>query len=918
MSVQKVIAVIDGNSLMHRAFHAISAPLTAPDGTPTNAVYGFMVMLVQFIQEHKPDAVVCAFDAGKPQFRIDKLPQYKANRPPMDENLRPQFAVVEEILNALNVPVVKIPGIEGDDILGSVAHEAAKLNMTAQLLTGDKDAYQLINDAVSVFTTVRGTSSLGVYDAQAVYDRYGVWPRQFIDYLGLMGDSADNIPGVSGIGPKKASNLLQKFDTLEGIYQHIDELRGKDKEHLCEDKEQAFLSREIATIRNDIPLGLDLQHLVFPACDFARVHSALVKYNLKALAKRMRELLGQAEGAGTSAGAGAAGETSAGSSSASGESAGAGLDNAASLDDDAYDRFEVRFVMKSDEALQFVEDALQTHTRLALAYRSIDAPLLFQSADVLACASSSGLALISGDDAPRMLARIITQGSFAAYDVKSLVQQVFPADSAQPSPLSEHDVISMDAFDVRLASYLLHSSEQNQTLNFLAESYLHQSLPVLDEDDNASAVCLEADVVSQLVPTLTQLLQNDASWKVFTTIDAPLVGVLACMERTGAAIDSPRMSEILKDTSEKLQNYQKKITELAGESFNIDSPMQLAHILFDVLGLPPGKKTQRGYSTNSAELERLSLMHPLPKAILEYRELAKLRSTYLTTLLDLAAGSADGFIHTTFNQTITTTGRLSSSDPNLQNIPVRSELGRSIRSCFVPRASDEVFLSADYSQIELRLLAHLSGDAKLIEAFNSGTDFHTLTAAHVFGIPVEQVSPAQRSHAKAVNFGIVYGQQAYGLATSLGISRAEAKDMIDSYFAVYPQVRAYLDETVQFARKHGFAQTMFGRKRHIPQLRSTNKNISAFGARMAMNHPMQGSAADLIKLAMIRVARVIDEEHFDAHLLLQVHDELDFSVKQNQVEDFRKRVLDCMEHVVDLSVPLCVDARIAPNWAEAH
>ena len=889
MSLQKVVAVIDGNSLMHRAFHAISAPLTAPDGTPTNAVYGFMVMLIRFIQEQKPDAVVCAFDSGKPQFRIDKLPQYKANRPPMDENLRPQFAVAEEILKALNVPVVKISGIEGDDILGSVAHQASKLNMASHLLTGDKDAYQLINDTVSVFTTVRGTSSLGIYDKQAVFDRYGVWPRQFIDYLGLMGDSADNIPGVSGIGPKKASTLLQKFDSLEGIYEHIDELRGKDKEHLCEDKDKAFLSRDIATIRNDVALDLDLETLVFPQCDFAYVQTVLNKYNLKALVTRIRELLHEDESA-------------------------ADVTDGSSM----HDRFEVRVALQSDEALAFVENALHAHTRLALSYRSVDTPHLFQSAHVLACASDAGLALVSSDDAPQLLARIIKQGSFAAYDVKSLIQQVFPADSALPSPLSNRDVITMDAFDVRLASYLLRSSEQNQTLDFLAESYLHQVLPDHDESDNTACVCLEADVVSQLVPELCQLLQNDSSWNVFTTIDAPLVGVLACMERTGAAIDSQHMSDILQETTEKLQRYEQKITELAGESFNIDSPMQLAHILFDVLGLPPGKKTQRGYSTNSAELERLSVLHPLPKAILEYRELAKLRSTYLTTLLDLADHSADGFIHTTFNQTITTTGRLSSSDPNLQNIPVRSELGRSIRSCFVPRAHDEAFLSADYSQIELRLLAHLSGDTKLIEAFNSGVDFHTLTAAHVFGIPVEQVSASQRSHAKAVNFGIVYGQQAYGLATSLGISRAEAKDMIDSYFAVYPQVRHYLDETVQFARTHGFAQTMFGRKRHIPQLRSTNKNISAFGARMAMNHPMQGSAADLIKLAMINVARIIDEEHFDAHLLLQVHDELDFSVKQNQVDDFRERVLDCMEHVVELSVPLRVDARIAPNWAQAH
>ena len=532
----------------------------------------------------------------------------------------------------------------------------------------------------------------------------------------------------------------------------------------------------------------------------------------------------------------------------------------------------------------------------------------------MAVSASQGCAVFADDAAFSQLARLVAGGNFAAIDVKAAVHRVYPADNALPALVDDGQLMSMRAFDLGLAGYVLNSSVSEYTYDVLLDTYMGGVLPeAKTEEQRATA---QAVAARALVGPLTRALEDEGSERAYFDIDLPLVAVLAIMERTGAAIDVERLAQLGASTGEEIEGLRTQIFELAGQEFNVDSPKQLGHILFEVLGLPARKKTQRGYSTDAKVLKDLAEIHELPALVLRYRELAKIKSTYIDALPRMRAG--DGRVHSSFNETVTTTGRLSSSDPNLQNIPVRTQFGRHIRECFVPLEPGCKFLSADYSQIELRLLAHLSGDEALIQAFTSGADFHASTASRVFDVPIDQVTPEQRSRAKAVNFGIVYGQQAFGLAQSLGISIAEAKGMIDRYFEVHPGVRAYLDETVEQARANGYAQTMFGRKRHIPELRAANGNTRGFGERTAMNHPMQGSAADIIKLAMRQVQERLMEEGFKARLLVQVHDELDFSVPDGEVEALSAMVRDVMEHVAELKVPLLADISAADTWAEAH
>ena len=507
--------------------------------------------------------------------------------------------------------------------------------------------------------------------------------------------------------------------------------------------------------------------------------------------------------------------------------------------------------------------------------------------------------------------------AFAALDAKAALHEVYPVDSAEPAQLDETTVLGCDAFDVALAAYVLNSSTGKYPLASLAETYLDAALP--ESRDEREAASIEAQAVRALVDVLSAQLESDGTADVYYKIDLPLVGVLAYMERNGAPIDTEALAELGASTLSEIDELKARIYALAGEEFNVDSPKQLGHILFEVLGLPHGKKTKSGYSTDAQVLKKLSTAgHELPSVVLHYREFAKIKSTYIDALPAIANRYGDKRVHTSFNETVTSTGRLSSSDPNLQNIPVRTDFGRKIRACFGALRPGDVFLSADYSQIELRLLAHLSGDEHLVAAFNSGADFHAATAARVFGVPVEEVTPQMRSRAKAVNFGIVYGQQAFGLSQSLEIPMAEAKEMIDRYFEAYPGVRAYLDQTVAIAKEKGYAETMFGRRRHIPELASRNAVQRGFGERTAMNHPMQGSAADIIKMAMNEVARRLVDEGFEAKLLIQVHDELDFSVPESELERLGAMVKDVMENATNLSVPLIADVSWGTTWAEAH
>ncbi|MCI8367211.1 MAG: DNA polymerase I [Eggerthellaceae bacterium] len=889
MESSKKVAVIDGNSLMHRAYHGVPPTMNAADGTPTNAVFGFLQMILKFIDMEKPDAIVCAFDAGKPSFRIEQLEQYKAQRPPMDDELRVQFPIMEELLTSMGIPVVKVPGWEGDDILGTVAARDEALGYRTLLITGDKDAYQLATDATSIVTTKKGLTDVQVYGPAEVEERYGVTPAQFIDFLGLMGDSSDNIPGVAGIGPKNAAKLLAQFGSIEGVYEHVDELKGKQKENIIAGRESAFLSRKIATIVTDLDFPLDLEGLSFPSFEPESVQEAFGKYSLSSQMSRVLALVGASPAQVPAA--------------------------------------EINFgelVGEEDAARALVGAAIEEGrligiARIAAADRAGEAQAsLFadEPQDLLAFACGEKTAVLEPPFALELLADVVARGTFAALDLKELLHCVLPADSSIEALVTEQQLMANRGFDVSLAAYALNSSSRSYALESLCEDCGLGALPAFETEEEQVACAAEA--LRQLVPLYEERLKEDGSADPYFEIDLPLVAVLAAMERVGVEIDTAGLADLAAFAEGQLDALSAEIYEQAGEVFNIDSPKQLGRILFEVMGLPAQKKNQRGYSTDASVLKELAKVSEVPALVLRYREMAKLKSTYLDALPKLAQRAGDGRIHTMFHETVTTTGRLSSSDPNLQNIPVRTDFGRRIRECFVPLDEDSLFLSADYSQIELRLLAHLSADEHLVAAFNSGADFHTATAARVFDIAPEDVTPAQRSRAKAVNFGIVYGQQAFGLSQTLDIPVAEAKEMIDRYFAAYPGVRRYLDETVADAKQLGYAETMFGRKRHIPELKAKNYQQRSFGERTAMNHPMQGSAADVIKLAMRRVQQRLMEEGMAAKLLIQVHDELDFSVPRDEVEQLAALVKEIMENVVELRVPLTADVSWGENWAEAH
>lgn len=870
----KTVAVIDGNSLMHRAYHAVPPTMTAPDGTPTNAAFGFLSMLLKFIEMEQPDALVCAFDKGRPKFRMEALEQYKAQRPPMDEELKAQFPVIENLLAAMSVPVVALPGWEGDDILGTVAARDEELGYRTLLVTGDKDAYQLASDLTKIVTTKRGITDVVIYGPEEVEERYGVTPDQFTDFLGLKGDKADNIPGVPGIGDKKAASMLQAYGNLEGIYANLDKFKGKQLENLTNCKDDAFLSRQVATIVRDADFELDLESISFPNFDPEQVTKAFTDVRMMAHLAKILKLQGS---------------------------------EATSIDLGSWDNF-----VEGDEAKAAIE--LPTGGYVPVAWALDPQASLFGDGLTVAVNLGDSTAVFRDEEAKEALAFLVREREIAAADAKSLLQVVFPADTAQDALVSRGEILDAHMFDVTLAAYVADSNNGAAALNALMERYAGAVLP--DEKDPQKQVALQAAAIGALVDPLAQELEKEGARKVYDAIDLPLVGVLACMERTGAALDVDHLKALNESTGAEVDRLRAAIYASAGHEFNVDSPKQLSEVLFDELGLTPKKKTRSGYSTNASVLKELTDEHELPGLMLEYREYAKIKSTYIDALPRMRA--EDGRVHTSFNEMVTTTGRLSSSDPNLQNIPVRTDFGRQIRTCFVPLNAGEVFVSADYSQIELRLLAHLSGDEHLIASFNSGEDFHASTASRVFGVPMDDVTPQMRSRAKAVNFGIVYGQQAYGLSQSLRIPFYEAKEMIDRYFEVHPGVRAYLDDVVAQAHKDAYATTLFGRRRYIPELKAKNAAQRGFGERTAMNHPMQGTAADIIKLAMRQVQDELVAQDLGARLMLQVHDELDLSVPESEVEEVSDLLTSVMESVVELSVPLLVDVSAGANWAEAH
>lgn len=909
---RRTFAVIDGNSLMHRAFHAVPPTMNAPDGRPTNAIFGFLNMFLKMIDAFNPDGVVVAFDKGKPRVRMEMLPQYKAQRPPMDPDLHAQFPMIKELLAALNVPILQSEGWEGDDILGTMARLGEEAGCDMLLVTGDRDMYQLVTEHVNVVSTRKGLSDVAIMTPESVDDLYhGITPALVPDFYGLKGDTSDNIPGVPGIGPKKASALIAQYGSLDEVIAHADEVKGKMGENLRAHIDDALLSRKVATIRTDAPVELDFEATSFPAFSADEVSAALGTLGITAMQNRFLALIGGEGGAAAStfeipavlrAAAGDAGALGAVAAEVS-RVIDAGEWVAAVVDDD-----------KEEGALFGLTRTLWLATSKGL--------FALEEGDSGAAAEVEGFNFAHGVIAG-VLARLFMEGRVASPDMKALLHELSPIDSSELELMDPLAVDSTRIFDTVVAAYLLDSDRSEFDEVYLADTYLQMALPAArgaegaGEDAPAPAARTAALTLALVAPLRDRMARENAA-NVFDGIEMPLVPVLAKMERAGMLVDPDRLHSLSEGLAIQISEVERSIRDLAGdETFNIGSPMQLSHVLFDVMGLPTKglKKTKRGYySTNAKVLSDLARDHEIVRLILDWREKSKIKSTYLDTLGPLRRG--DGRVHTTYNQTITATGRLSSSDPNLQNIPTRSELGRTVKTAF-SAGEGSVFLAVDYSQIELRLLAHLSGDEHLVRAFNEGEDFHAETAARVFGVPVSEVTPDLRSRAKAVNFGIVYGQQAYGLSQSLHISMAEARDMIDRYYEAYPGVRTFLDNVVARAKQTGYAETMYGRRRHIPELKAKNPQLRGFGERTAMNHPMQGTAADIIKIAMARVSRRLEEEGFAAHMILQVHDELDFECPVNEVERLTAMVRDVMEHIVDLRVPLIAEASTGVTWADA-
>ncbi len=911
---RRTFAVIDGNSLMHRAFHAVPSTMNAPDGRPTNAIFGFLNMFLKMIDAFNPDGVVVAFDKGKPRVRMEMLPQYKAQRPPMDPDLHAQFPMIKELLTALNVPILQSEGWEGDDILGTMARLGEEAGCDMLLVTGDRDMYQLVTEHVNVVSTRKGLSDVAIMTPESVDDLYhGITPALVPDFYGLKGDTSDNIPGVPGIGPKKASALIAQYGSLDEVIAHADEVKGKMGENLRAHIDDALLSRKVATIRTDAPVELDFDETSFPAFSADEVSAALGTLGITAMQNRFLALIG---GEGGAAAASSVFEIPAMVRAAAGDADALGA--VAAEVSRAIDAGEwVAAVVDDDKE----EGALFGLTR-TLWLATSKGLFALEEGDGGTTAVVDGFNFAHGVIAG-VLARLFVEGRVASPDMKALLHELSPIDSSELELMDPLATDSTRIFDTVVAAYLLDSDRSEFDEAYLADTYLQMALPAARGaegagEDAPAPAARTAALTLALVAPLRECMARENAANVFDGIEMPLVPVLAKMERAGMLVDPDRLHSLSEGLATQITEVERSIRDLAGdETFNIGSPMQLSHVLFDVMGLPTKglKKTKRGYySTNAKVLSDLARDHEIVRLILDWREKSKIKSTYLDTLGPLRRG--DGRVHTTYNQTITATGRLSSSDPNLQNIPTRSELGRTVKTAF-SAGEGSVFLAVDYSQIELRLLAHLSGDEHLVRAFNEGEDFHAETAARVFGVPVSEVTPDLRSRAKAVNFGIVYGQQAYGLSQSLHISMAEARDMIDRYYEAYPGVRTFLDNVVARAKQTGYAETMYGRRRHIPELKAKNPQLRGFGERTAMNHPMQGTAADIIKIAMARVSRRLEEEGFAAHMILQVHDELDFECPIDEVERLTTMVRDVMEHVVDLRVPLIAEASTGITWADA-
>ena len=847
------LVVIDGNSLMHRAYHALP-PMNNKDGVPTNAIFGFLSMLLKVIETEQPENLLVAFDTHAPTPRHIAYADYKAGRKETENELRMQFPIIEELLPQLGITVAKQDGLEADDFLGIFSILGEAQGYDVRLVTGDRDALQLVSERTNVILTKKGISDTELCNIEWIHEKYGIEPKQLIEVKGLMGDSSDNIPGIPGVGEKTALKLICEYGSVANTIAHAEELKGKLKDKVKEYAQQACMSREIGIIITQAPsLCLTLEDTRFDPYAMVNAADALMKLELRSILKRLPQKEKQIQ------------------------------------QTENIEKCITKVISTAQEFSVLVQQ-LCLRDKIAVAW---DTELSVYSDGTLYHINLKKDLLGDGldwDDAFEILSQIMGKGKpyKYLYDTKHWAHEL----------MNRGKVLSSANFDAMIAAYLLSPIQSGYAPKDLVSDYLQSTV-------------LNASTLYLLCEKFEKELAQKGLLNLFETVEMPLVYVLLDMERTGFKVDVSVLQELGRQYSLQIETLKTEIYALAGEEFNILSPKQLGMILFDKLSLPSFKKTKTGYSTDAETLESLLSLHPIVAKVLEYRQNTKLKSTYIDGLL--AAADRNGKIHTSFNQTVTVTGRLSSTEPNLQNIPVRTQMGRELRKAFVA-SEGSLLVGADYSQIELRVLAHISQDSVMIESFKRGEDIHARTAAEVDGVPFEQVTSEMRSAAKAVNFGIVYGISDYGLARQLGIGRYQAGEYIKAYLEKYRGVAQYMECIVSDGKRDGFVTTMFGRRRELPELRSSNYNTRSFGERAAMNTPIQGTAADIIKIAMIKVHTALQEHKLRAKLILQVHDELIVDTPQEEVEQVMLILKECMENVIKLDASLIADVHCGKSW----
>lgn len=878
------IVIIDGNSLINRAYYAMQRPMITKDGLYTQGVYGFVNMLQKIQTDYEPEYMAVAFDMKTPTFRHKEYPEYKAGRKKMPPELAMQLPLLKEVLEAMNIKILESEGYEADDIIGTVARQAEEAGMEPVIITGDKDELQLASDKTTVVITRKGVSEFEAYDADAMEEKYGFSPLKFIDYKGLMGDQSDNIPGIPGVGEKTALKLMHEYGSLEAVLEHADELKGKLAEKVKNNADLARMSKRLATIITDVPLQATIEEMKLKGEDHDKLVEVYVKLEFNSFLKKL--------------GAGAPAPTAA--------------------------KFE-----ELDVEPEIVTDAEGLRPLKTLLFGTGFIVLkVFGNYDHKAVPILTGAAVL-----------VNNKYFYVNFKNEDLIREFTDAINETKPLIMGHDIKAdyymlkfygleecNTAFDTAIAQYVLDPSRSNYSMSAMSEEYFREQMQsekdfmagsgqmnmFEDRTEEYAAYGLKwCALTAQMTVILTEMLEKEKLDKVMNELELPLVAVMADMEYRGFAVDRHALESAGGEIGVRVEELTRRIYELAGEEFNIKSPQQLGVILFEKLGLTAGKKTKKGYSTNAETLEKIKDEHEIVPLILEYRMLTKLSGTYIDGLIPLIA--EDGRIHCHFNQTVTATGRISSSEPNLQNIPVRQELGRGLRRAFVP-GEDCSLIGADYSQIELRVLAHMSKDKSLIDSFNNGEDIHRATAARVLGIPENEITSEQRSRAKAVNFGIIYGMSAFGLSTEIHVTRKEAEEYIENYFAKHEAVKAFMDEQVALCKKKGYVRTILGRKRRISEINASNYMVRQLGERLAMNSPIQGSAADIIKIAMVKVHDAL--KGYKSKLILQVHDELIIETAKGEEEDVKKLLVNCMESAMKLQVKLAVDLETGNNWYE--